>query len=220
MNNYTETILYRMYRNAILMMRDRGYGINNIITSLDVFVRKYISGRATHINIYADDGTYMAHIAQNKNKFRKQDEFKPMMASIVDGKKRLKNLDIFVGPKVTKVILKHCTSDIYNLTFNRSTLLLIDRPRHILIPHHILHKETTIKKKEIGGIFLDDPMVIWYGAKLGDVFEIRREYKDSIFDLTNFTETLTNTTETVFREVRRRTIRKKETPSSKTSKKK
>ena len=214
MEEHSADYLFRMYKNGISMLIDRGYKVSSIETIED-FSK---SIQKNSIYIYDDDRKIVLFISKNKKSFIKKD-FENAIKNI-NKYVSLKEIVLFIsiGGKIGTKILKYIDPDTmdkdllkYNITFISTSLLLINIPKHNYVPKHELindqekikniMKNLNNKKEHLSKILETDPVALWYGARPGDIFKITRIYNNSIHDTINEINLNNNMSEIEYKEI-------------------
>jgi len=181
MNNlYTIDEFYKIYTNALDLLEDRGYKYTGSKLDFKMFSRLW--ERIDDNIILGDDtGTFVIYVSRDTSRFVKND-FKTYFSAVTSKYKKVKKIIFGIGGNITKKVLKYHEAG-YTIEFIKSSNLLLNPARHEYVPPHRLitpvEAEELLKSYVITGdnlpkILQTDPISIWYGAKPGDIFEIRR----------------------------------------------
>jgi DNA-directed RNA polymerase subunit H (RpoH/RPB5) len=165
--------IYRKYQNVFNMLLDRKYEIPQQLT-FDEFQKRYMNNN-DHIYIHGDNYTIII--------FRLTTLKTKIFNKAIKNVKTHKIIAIISDKNIIKrhisIINKYDKHDIELIILERFNFHLT---KHILTPKHILHrdssfleKNSTYSKDDIPRMLITSPLSKWYGAKVGDVFEIHRE---------------------------------------------
>lgn len=184
MKNYN-LILLQIYNNIFSFIKYRNLTLVDTQLTDDEFNRKIQINKYILIKTH-DSGGNLNNILlfhNNTEYSSKAVEFKKLMNSI----NKDSNIIIISKDNITNFINKHVNdlqiekSQIYNYAYMQLSIVI---PEHInCVPHRILSLEEEDEllnrvlyadKKNLPGICINDPMIIWIGGKVGDIIEITR----------------------------------------------
>lgn len=181
-------VFYEIYLNAIRMLKARRLQVStpHPLTK-DVFLQEYVD---KELYIVTSDGKTALHISKIQGSFIKSH----MEAAIREAKKLgVKNLILVVANRSKNSTVPDV--DI-NISFMFHWEFYCDLQSHELVPEHILLSAEAEKKllanSTIGDkanlpkIKVSDPVARYYGARVGQIFLIRRK----LFDGTGLFETV------------------------------
>ena len=182
-NNIKNT--YKVRNVVIEMLEDRKYDISTIPKlTMDEFTVLY---KLNNINIYIEPMNkkkgMLVYFHNNDNNLTKS-EFKSITKNIFNKYNSDINIILILKNKINSIILNELKKDIYkNIEIFLNKKLFYNVTKHFLVPKHIVLSEK--EKKKIMNIYnvteqqfpkiLDtDPIVKYYGMKVGQVCKIIR----------------------------------------------
>jgi DNA-directed RNA polymerases I, II, and III subunit RPABC1 len=173
-------------RNTILeMLKDRNYDINESEFNIgfDIFSAMYSENKQDLVfNKNNDENKIYVHFYTESKNFGKKELTN--ILTIIDEKYGSDNINILIvlEDKPTSTIQKELEEN-HNIEIFFVKKLMFNITKHVLVPKHKLLNENEIKeildkyqckKNQLPKIQYDDPVARYYGAKVGDVFEITR----------------------------------------------
>jgi DNA-directed RNA polymerases I, II, and III subunit RPABC1 len=173
-------------RNTLLeMLKDRNYDINDseFNISFDVFSAMYSENKQDLVfNKKNEENKIYVHFYIESKNFGKKELTN--ILTVIDEKYGSDNINILIvlEDKPTSTIQKELEEN-DNIEIFFAKKLMFNITKHVLIPKHKLLNESEIKeildkyqckKNQLPKIQYEDPVARYYGAKVGDVFEIVR----------------------------------------------
>lgn len=180
--------LFKVKKNQIRMMYDRGYKISDnelalVNYSLEDFINSGLANPDAVSNMYTSDkrpDVFVKYLATPKIKSLGMREIRDIIAYITTLPSR--NIILITDvPFSTTAKTELDSLETYNFQiFNSKELTYIPIDNY-LVPKHELLNEDEVKKlvanekiSKIPKISIDDPIAKYYGANKGDVFKIHR----------------------------------------------
>lgn len=173
-------------RNTLLeMLKDRNYDINDseFNISFDVFSAMYSENKQDLVfNKKNEENKIYVHFYIESKNFGKKELTN--ILTVIDEKYGSDNINILIvlEDKPTSTIQKELEEN-DNIEIFFAKKLMFNITKHVLIPKHKLLNEIEIKdildkyqckKNQLPKIQYEDPVARYYGARVGDVFEITR----------------------------------------------
>ena len=145
MQEHNVEYLYRLYKNGINMLQDRGYKVTSNINNIEMFTKVFYGKRLINIYLYDDNFNVCLYISKNEKSFIKKDFDNSIKG--INKYNTLQNIIISVSIKIGQKILKYIDPELidkdlkkYNISFISTNNLLINLPEHDYVPKHILYR--------------------------------------------------------------------------------